>query len=90
MQISSVLRYQDVGIGNAKLWRWVSKPTPVLNANGFASQWNIGLIVIVVIGQNVPNSNNNSDLFTPIQSGKTPFLLVFKQRQLCNELLVLY
>ena len=34
---------QHVGIGNAKLWRWGSKPTPVPNANGFASQWNIGL-----------------------------------------------
>ena len=42
-QISSVFRYQHFGIGNAKLWRWGSKPTPVPNANGFASQWNIGL-----------------------------------------------
>ena len=31
-------RYQHVGIGNAKVW-----PLPVPNANGFASQWNIGL-----------------------------------------------
>ena len=42
-QIFSGFRYQHVGIGNAKLWRWGSKPTPVPNANGFASQWNIGL-----------------------------------------------
>ena len=41
--ISSVFRYQHVGIGNAKLWHWRSKPTPVPNANGFAWQWNIGL-----------------------------------------------
>ena len=31
------------GLGDAKVWRWGSKPTPVPNANGFASQWNIGL-----------------------------------------------
>ena len=30
-------------LGNANVWRWGSKPTPVPNANGFASQWNIGL-----------------------------------------------
>ena len=30
-------------LGDAKVWRWGSKPTPVPNANGFASQWNIGL-----------------------------------------------
>ena len=42
-QVFCVFRYQHVGIGNAKLWRWGSKPTPVPNANGFASQWNIGL-----------------------------------------------
>ena len=28
---------------DAKVWRWGSKPTPVPNANSFASQWNIGL-----------------------------------------------
>ena len=39
----SFFRYQHVGIGNAKLWRWGSEPTPGPNANGFASQWNIGL-----------------------------------------------
>ena len=38
----SVFRYQHVGIPNAKLWRCVSKPTRGPNANGFASQWNIG------------------------------------------------
>ena len=46
--ISSVFRYQHVGIGNAKFWRWVSKPTPVPNTNGFASQWNIGLITMKI------------------------------------------
>ena len=30
-------------LGDAKVWRWGFKPTPVPNANGFASQWNIGL-----------------------------------------------
>ena len=29
-------------LGDAKVWRWGSKPTPGPNANGFASQWNIG------------------------------------------------
>ena len=28
------------------MWGWGSKPTPVPNANGFASQWNIGLKVL--------------------------------------------
>ena len=41
-----VFRYQHVGIGNAKLWRWGSKPMPGPNANGFASQWNIGYKVL--------------------------------------------
>ena len=39
----SAFRCQHVGIGYAKLWRWGSKPTPGPNANGLASQWNIGL-----------------------------------------------
>ena len=43
----SVFRYQHVGIGNAKLWRWVSKPTPGPNANGSESQRNIGLKVSI-------------------------------------------
>ena len=34
-------------LGDAKVWRWGSKPTPVPNANGFASQWNIGLNMIL-------------------------------------------
>ena len=38
----SVFRYQHVGIPNTKLWRWGSKLTQGPNANGFASQWNIG------------------------------------------------
>ena len=29
-------------LGDAKVWRWGSKPTPGPNANGFASKWNIG------------------------------------------------
>ena len=39
-----VFRYQHVVIPNAKLWLWGSEPTPAAgpNANGFASQWNIG------------------------------------------------
>ena len=43
-----VFRYQHVmmlvsfALGDAKVWRWGSKPMPVPNANGFASQWNIG------------------------------------------------
>ena len=40
--ISSLFRYQHVGIGNAKLWHWLGHPTSVPNTNGFASQWNIG------------------------------------------------
>ena len=42
----SVFRYQLVGIANAKLWHWGSKPTQAPNANGFASQWNIGFSVM--------------------------------------------
>ena len=38
-----IFRYQHVGIPNAKLWRWGSKPRPGPNTNGFASQWNVGL-----------------------------------------------
>ena len=38
----SVFRYQHVGMGKAKLWRWGSKPTGGAYANGFALQWNIG------------------------------------------------
>ena len=41
----SVFGYQHVGIFNVKLWRWGSKPTRGPNANGFASQWNVGLRV---------------------------------------------
>ena len=45
----SVFTYQHVGIPKAKLWRWGSKPTPGPNANGFASQWNIGINNLVLI-----------------------------------------
>ena len=38
----SVFRYQHVGIPSTKLWRWGSKAKAGPNANGFASQWNIG------------------------------------------------
>ena len=41
----SVFRYQHVSIGNAKWWCW---GTPGPNANGFASQWNIGITVLLV------------------------------------------
>ena len=34
-------------LGDAKVWCWGSKPTPVPNANGLASQWNIGLSVLI-------------------------------------------
>ena len=44
----SVFSYQHVGIPNAKLWRCGSKPTPGPNANGYASQWNIGFKVRVL------------------------------------------
>ena len=39
----SDIRYQHVGIPNTKLWRWGSMPMAGPNANGFASQWNIGI-----------------------------------------------
>ena len=45
----SVFRYQHVGIPNAKLWHWGSKPTRGPNANGFASQWNVGLTLHCVM-----------------------------------------
>ena len=35
----SVFRYQHVGIPNAKLWRWESKPKRGHNSNGFASTY---------------------------------------------------
>ena len=41
-----VFRYQHVGIPKGKVWRWGCKPTPGPDANGLASQWNIGLKVI--------------------------------------------
>ena len=41
----SVFRDKHVGIGNAKLWHWGSKPTRGPNTNGFALQWNIGFSV---------------------------------------------
>ena len=34
----SIFRYQHVGIPSTKVWRWGGP-----NANGYASQWNIGL-----------------------------------------------
>ena len=37
-----VFRYQHVGIPNAKLGCWGSKPTRGPNASVFISQWNIG------------------------------------------------
>ena len=52
----SVFRYQHVFIGTAKLWRWGSKPTPVPDAYGFASQWNIGLKAHSTGGQNIIKS----------------------------------
>ena len=39
----SIFKYQHVGIPNRKLWGWGSKPMRGPNANGFASQWNMGL-----------------------------------------------
>ena len=47
MEILVFLRYQHVGIPKAKLWRWGSKPTPGPNANGFVSQWSIGLSYVM-------------------------------------------
>ena len=45
----SVFRYQHVGIPNVKFWSWGSKPTQGPNANGFASQWNIGFTVSLTL-----------------------------------------
>ena len=52
-----VFRYQHVGIGNARLGRWVSRPMPGPNTNGFASQWNIGLKIqdIAMFAMKFPN-----------------------------------
>ena len=36
-------------LGDAKVWRWGSKPTPGPNANNFASQWNIGVRACMLI-----------------------------------------
>ena len=38
-----IFKYQHVGIPNAKMSNWDSKPTRGPNANGFASQQNMGL-----------------------------------------------
>ena len=43
--LGDVKKKRHPTLGNAKVWRWRSKPTPVPNANGFASQWNIGFTV---------------------------------------------
>ena len=40
--------YQHVGIGNAKPSSWGSQATRDPNANGFALQWNEGLMFILV------------------------------------------
>ena len=37
-----IFQHSHVDIGNAKLLRWGSKPTPSPNANRFAFWWNIG------------------------------------------------
>ena len=50
--VTYILAFLDTNmlvISKAKLWRWGSKPTPGPNANGFASQWNIGFNRVVVI-----------------------------------------
>ena len=33
-------------LSDTKVWPWGSNPTPGPNANGFASQWNIGLRIL--------------------------------------------
>ena len=40
-------------LGDAKVWRWGSKPTPVPNAIDFASQWNIGFKEICALNYHV-------------------------------------
>ena len=45
----NVYRYQHVGISNAKLWCWGSKPMPGPKANGFALQWSIRLKTTLTI-----------------------------------------
>ena len=44
-------------LGDAKVWRWGSKPMPGPNANGFASQWNIGFNLINLHGIDISNVN---------------------------------
>ena len=51
-----VLRYQHVGMPNAKLWHWRSKPTPGPNANGFVLQWNIGFNLALPLTLTVSNT----------------------------------
>ena len=50
-------------LGNAKVWRWGSKPTPVPNANGFASQWNIGFTVHVEYNRGDTDSLGETKIF---------------------------
>ena len=36
-------------LGDAKVWRWGSKPTAGPNANGFASQWTLDYRMLVTV-----------------------------------------
>ena len=52
-------------LGDAKVWHWGSKPTPVPNVNGFASQWNIGLSLVPWVDlQVVKNTISNENVTT--------------------------
>ena len=75
-----IFRYKHVGIGKAKLWHWVSKPIPVPNMNGFASQWNTGLKPIFhwITGSNA----NEIDRKKVKCSWPTPKFCVGTQRNL--------
>ena len=45
--LSNAKIYQNVGISNAKFWRWGHCPTPTPDARYFASQWNIGFSLLL-------------------------------------------
>ena len=46
-------RYQHVGIPKAKFWRRVHCHTPTPDARYFASQWNIGLKLVIFLASDL-------------------------------------
>ena len=56
-------------LGDAKVWRWGSKPTPVPDVDGFASQWNIGIIIMSFFNMNIYKYFHNDQSIHLILNG---------------------